>query len=125
MIGSAVSEIWRFARFYVIASGKRSFSGVDKSEGCWRWRCRVPFLVQENFPAPGIPPEGGWAGLLLEWNLGLDVQAQPPCVQGEGEVRAHGEGELESRALAAQCLAEVQALGCQVGFTHCSHFEFF
>ena len=47
------------------------------------------------------------------------------CVQGEGEVRAHGEGKLESRALAAQCLAEVQALVGQVGCTHCSHFEFF
>ena len=85
-----------------------------------RHRCRVLLLAQELLPAPGISSDGGWAWFLL--GLGLVVRGQYPCVKGEGEVGARCEGELDCQALAGQCLAEVQALGCQVGFIHCSHF---
>ena len=61
-------------------------------------------------------------GFFLEGALAWVSRATTPCVKGEGEAGANHKGELESRALAAQCLAEVQALDCQVGFTHCSHF---
>ena len=51
-----------------------------------------------------------------------------PCsgVQGEGEVGAHVQGEVESLALDGQCLAEFHALGDQEGgavFIDCSHFR--
>ena len=82
--------------------------------------CGVLLLAQKLFPAPGIPPDGGWAWFLL--GLGLVVRGQHPCVKVEGEVGARCEGKLEYQALAGQCLAEVQALDGQVGFTHCSHF---
>ena len=45
-----------------------------------------------------------------------------PGVQGEGEGGAEGEGEVEGLALAGQCLAKGQTLGCQGGgdfITHC------
>ena len=72
-------------------------------------RCRVLLLSQELLPAPGISPDGGWAWFRL--GLGLGVRGQHLCVKGKGEVGAHCEGELECQALAAQYLAEIQALG--------------
>ena len=71
---------------------------------------------------PGIPLEGGGACLLL----GYWACCLAPGVQGEGEVRTNGNGEVEDLALAGQCLAKVQALHEQGGanFGHCSHFGF-
>ena len=43
----------------------------------------------------------------------LTFQGLAPGVQGEGEVGANREGEVEDLALADQCLAEGQTLGCQ------------
>ena len=51
-----------------------------------------------------------------------------PGVQGKGEGRVNLEGEAERLALAGQCLAESQALGCQGGlfptYSGSSHFHF-
>ena len=88
-----------------------------------RHRCRALLLLEELFPAPGISSDGGRAWLLLGGSLGLGVQGHHPCVKGEGEAGADHEGELEAGALAAQCLAKLQALGCQLSPTHCSHFR--
>ena len=81
------------------------------------------FPFQEFLPSPGISSEGGWFRLLLKWILSFGVQGRGG-VQGKGEAGADSEGELESQTLACQCLAEVQTLGGQGGFTftHCSHF---
>ena len=52
---------------------------------------------------------------MQDWSL-------HPGVQGEGEGGAQGEGEVEGLALAGQCLAKGQTLGCQGGgdfITHC------
>ena len=35
----------------------------DTGEALQEMKVRGPLLVQEHFPAPGIPPDGGWAGL--------------------------------------------------------------
>ena len=46
--------------------------------------------------------------------------------EGEGEVGAHVQGEVESLALGGQCLAKFHALGVgqgDVNFTRCSHFD--
>ena len=82
----------------------------------FRWR----LLVEELLSAPGISSHGWWAAPLLD--LGdRDILALPG-VQGEGEVGADGDRELEYCALKCQCLAEIQALGHQggVGLAHSS-----
>ena len=49
---------------------------------------------------------------LFDWN-------PHPGVQGEGG--AEGEGEVEGLALAGQCLAKGQTLGCQRGGDFITH----
>ena len=88
-----------------------------------RLKQRGLFPFQEFLPSPGISSKGGWFWLLLNWLLSFGSQGRGG-VQGKGEAGADSEGELESQTLACQCLAEVQTLGGQGGFTftHCSHF---
>ena len=88
-----------------------------------RLKQRGLFPFQEFLPSPGISSKGGWFWLLLNWLLSFGFQGRRG-VQGKGEAGADSEGELESQTLACQCLAEVQTLGGQGGFTftHCSHF---
>ena len=66
-----------------------------------------------------ISSPGGRACLLLHHVRRTDFLT--PGVHGEGEVLADGDREVEGLTLAAQCLAEVQALGKQGG-ANCSHF---
>ena len=80
-----------------------------------RHRCRVLLLAQELLPAPYISPDGGWA--WLSWVSEASTFVSTVKEKLEPTVR-----ELECQALAVQCLAEIQALGGQVGFTHCSNF---
>ena len=80
------------------------------------------FLGKKFLSPPGISPEGGGTCLLLDhWASCLS-----PGVQGEGEPRADGQGEVEGLALLCPCLAKVHALGGQggVNITHCIHFDF-
>ena len=74
-----------------------------------RFKQRGLFPFQEFLPSPGISSESGWFCLLLNWLLSFGVQGREG-VQGKGEAGANSEGELESYALACQCLAEVQTL---------------
>ena len=78
------------------------------------------FLCKEFLSPPGISPEGGGTYLLL----GHWASCLSPGVQGEGEPRADGQGEVEGLALLCQCLAKVHALGGQgtVSFTRGGHF---
>ena len=91
-----------------------------------RLRRRVLLLFQKVFSASGISPDSRGAWLFLGLALGAQGQHLLPCFKGKGEGGADGDGEVESRALASQCLAEVQALCDQGGiiFIHCSHFFF-
>ena len=61
------------------------------------------FLGKEFLPPPGISPEGGGTCLLLgHWASCLSLG-----VQGEGEPRADGQGEVEGLALLCQCQEEI------------------
>ena len=69
--------------------------------------------------------------LCVEWlsfflstgSAASQSQSLAPGVQGEGEVGAHVQGEVESLALGGQCLAKFHALGGQ-GRILFSHFGF-
>ena len=58
------------------------------------------FLGKKFLSPPGISPESGGTCLLL----GHWASCPSPGVQGEGEPRADGQGEVEGLALLCQCL---------------------
>ena len=74
-------------------------------------------------PSPCISSQGRRACLLLQQSHRACFLA--PGVQGEGEVLANSDREVEGLTLAGQRLAEFQALREQgsVIFGHCSHFD--
>ena len=78
------------------------------------------FLGQKSLSPFGIPLEGGRACPLLSHHRCFSSSG----IQGEGEVIANREGELDILALVDERLAEVHALLGQGGaiITHCSHF---
>ena len=66
------------------------------------------FTCQKRFSPPGISPHFRWTLLFPgHWGWGFHLG-----IQGEREVDANLEGELEVLAVVCQCLAEGQALGC-------------
>ena len=69
----------------------------------------VQFFSQKLRSSSGISPQGKWGLPLLGLALGRGLTPAlgdqgltlAPCVKGEGEVGANGEGEVEGQALAS------------------------
>ena len=59
------------------------------------------FFLQKNGSSSDIAPQSGWSLLLLSLALGGQGLTLAPCVKGEGEVGANGEGEVEGQTLAS------------------------
>ena len=130
----------------ILARRHIGFEGSDALQWCWRCcrcrRCRgsagcgwrsihrqngILFLLQKLIPSPCIPPLSGGADLFPGFG---SKSIAPSCVQGKREAGIDLEGEAEGLALAGQCLAEGQALGCQGGTVPAhgvssSHFHYF
>ena len=83
-------------------------------------RRRIGFPFQELLFSSLIPPQSWGTYSLLPCHSLMGCSL--PGVQGKGEGRANGEGDVESLPHVGQCLAKIQALGHQgrVIISHCS-----
>ena len=125
-----LQAIFRFESIHALVTLENSFLIVlagplsTPTSGALGLSRIVQFFLQKLRSSSGISPQGYW-GLLLLLGLALGGQGLTlaPCVKGEGEVGANGEGEVEGQGLASLHLADVQAFGCQGGvtFIHRSH----